>query len=731
MFTKAQLLTTTTVYRLGQPFKTPAVVMDTTELCWEQVDELPFPFSIVQDQVHIRYLLQPEDKVFGLGEQLGGLNRRGRQYRLYNTDEVFHVPEKIALYSSHPFIIIEGATLLGLLIDYPGEIILDIDFTERDVLILTITAPHFDLYVFQPSTTQKRLAQRYRLIQDYLHLVGAPYVPPKWAFGYQQCRWSYPDAETLKHIATQLRQHDIPCDVLYMDIDYMENYKVFTVDAQKFPEFEHFAAQLWQEGFKLVSIIDPGVKIEAGYSVYESGLAQQHFCLKADGEPFVGAAWPGLVHYPDFLNTATQNWWGQLHQPLLHAGIAGIWNDMNEPSIFFTEEALQQAMATVAAGTTIHNSWDYFALRDNFCGLEHHPQYYQSFYQRDPQGQLIPHQAVHNLYGLNMAQATLKAFAPNQRYFLLTRSSYIGSHRLAALWTGDNKSWWEHLLLNIKMLMSLNLCGFFYVGADIGGFGDHVSPELAIRWHQLGIFNPLFRNHSALGTRAQEPFAFDAQTCLAIKNSIECRYALLPYIYSEYMHCVQALTPFIAPLWLHFDTERSAEVEDQFFLGQALMVAPIYNAQSRGRYVYLPTTRWLHWNMSTYEQRQCQVYAPGDYYVRAPLEAIPLFIPENQLIMLTTPQHYIDERPLETLIILGLVTEKATVIYYHDDGVTLDYQQGLFSTLTVTVEQREGDYQVDYQLESCEQVAMTVEQVYCELYDAEGNMTRKHLSLDH
>ncbi|MBF0339066.1 MAG: DUF5110 domain-containing protein [Nitrospirae bacterium] len=723
MFKRSEILNFTTVYRLGSPLTTGMTTLPVNEDALEPVDAIGrFDCTIDETGLNLTYTLSPHDRVFGLGQTLGALNKRGKVYRLYATDDPVHTPDKECLYGSHPFVIVEGTETFGVFLDYPAEITIDIGFTQDDLLRIRMANRNIDIYVFAGQGLKPT-----DIVREFLTLTGTPYVPPKWAFGYHQSRWSYPDERSVTELAKMFRQKGFPCDAIYMDIDYMDGYKVFTINQERFGDFERFVASMKQDGFKLVPIIDPAVKVERGYGVCQEGMDNGHFCRSADGGLFVAAVWPGFAYLPDFHNQAARKWWGSLHKRFIEAGIEGFWNDMNEPSIFYTPQAVNELYDTVQYMR--QNGFDKEAL----TSMSNRPEYFEAIVHTDDAGNAVPHNAIHNLYGFNMAKATVEGFSeymPQQRYFLLSRSSCTGTHRLAGIWTGDNMSWWEHLLSHIRMLMSLNMAGFFYCGADIGGFGCNTYSELMIRWMQLGVFSPLCRNHSAMGTRYQEPWAFGHRAFGMMREAIRLRYALLPYTYSEYMRCVRELVPFISPL---FDT---TDVEDQFMYGNSIMVAPIHQPNARGRYVTLPSAkcdlerertrcdleqeknRWLLWRCSRYDARDVEVYAPGVYYIGAELGEMLIFIRENTLVTLTHPVDYIGQADCRSLTVIGFVTDKATFTLYDDDGRTLKYKEGCFSTLDIVIERAGDDYGIMLCSNEHEDVPITITEFLFEIYDA-------------
>ncbi|MBF0344770.1 MAG: DUF5110 domain-containing protein [Nitrospirae bacterium] len=709
MFKQTRISSLTTLYRLGKPLRTGMTVLPVEE---RSLDPIPtinhFDSTVDEKGLCLAQTLLPHDKVFGLGQTLGSLNKRGKLYRLYATDDPVHTPDKECLYGSHPFLIIVGANTFGLFLDYPGEIIIDIGFTDLDLLQIRINNCDIDIYVFEC----KRILD---IVREYLTVTGSPYVPPKWAFGYQQSRWSYPDESTILEIGKTFRQKGFPCDAIYMDIDYMDAYKVFTISEQRFKNFEGFVDLMKREGFRLVPIIDPAVKVEEGYNVYDDGVKKGFFCKSARDGLFFAAVWPGFAHLPDFHNNDVRKWWGSLHKRLLEAGIEGFWNDMNEPSIFYTPEAVSGFYDIVEQMR--HRGFD----REKIDFKSNRSEFFEDIVQTGDDGISVPHNRIHNLYGFGMAQATVEGFnqyRPGQRYLLLTRSSCTGVHRIAGIWTGDNMSWWEHLLSHIRMLMSLSMTGFFYSGADLGGFGCDTHAELMIRWMQLGVFSPLCRNHSAMGTRFQEPWAFGDKPFDIMREAMRLRYALLPYTYSEYMRCVRELEPFISPLIFHFDT---VDVEDQFMYGGSIMAAPVCQSNAKGRYVNLPSVRWLLWRFRRFDERDVAVYEPGVYYISAELDEMLIFIKENTLVSMTQPVDFIGHRTCKSLTVIGFVTDKATFTYYEDDGETFKYKDGSFSTLSITIEKEDDDYSIMLAKDEHADVPIEINELIFEIYDAQGH----------
>ncbi|MDD7326662.1 MAG: glycoside hydrolase family 31 protein, partial [Lachnospiraceae bacterium] len=395
------------------------------------------------------------------------------------------------------------------------------------------------------------------IVREFRGLTGKSYIPPLWAFGFGQSRWGYRTEDDVREVADRYEKAGVPLDSIYLDIDYMERYKDFTTDGEKFPDFRDFTAEMKKRGIRLVPIIDAGVKIEKGYDVYEEGVKNGYFCKKENGENFTAAVWPGRVHFPDFLNDDARKWFGDKYRFLLDQGIEGFWNDMNEPAIFYSDEHLKEVFEKIEdyKGKNLDIN-TFFEFKDLVGTIDNNPVDYRSFYHNF-HGKNIRHDKVHNLFGFYMTRAAGEAFdryrhdkGTDKRYLMFSRSSYIGMHRYGGVWTGDNKSWWSHILLAMQQMPGLNMSGFLYTGSDTAGFGDDTTEDLAMRWTEFSIFTPLFRNHSCDGTRKQEYYYFDdvregkdnpvkAHTDTRhiddFRKIVELRYALLPYIYSEFM----------------------------------------------------------------------------------------------------------------------------------------------------------------------------------------------------
>ena len=621
------------------------------------------------------YSMDKDDIVYGLGETNRGINKRGWRYTSDCTDDPNHTEDKHSLYGAHNFVIISGKETFGLFFDYPGKLTFDIGYTRQDAMRVSCENADLALYVIEGESA-------YDIVKQFRKIIGRSYIPPKFAFGFGQSRWGYKTKDDFRAVAENYRKNHLPLDMIYMDIDYMEAYKDFTLN-KDFDDFPAFVRELKDQHVRLVPIIDAGVKVEDGYDVYEEGVKNRYFCQREDGSDFVAAVWPGDTHFPDVLNPEARRWFGDKYRFLTDQGIEGFWNDMNEPAIFHSAEGLAEAkeMAAKFAGSGAAN-WDgslkseddavsVGQLGDKLRSLSNSPEDYARFYH-NVNGKRIRHDKVHNLFGFNMTRAAGEAFDridPDKRFLMFSRSSYIGMHRYGGIWTGDNMAWWSHILLCLKMMPSLNMCGFLYTGCDLGGFGADTTRDLLLRFLGLGIFTPLMRNHAALGTREQECYQFEDTD--DFRHMLGVRYRLLPYLYSEYMKAALNDDLYFKPLAFVYPKDAMAvRVEDQLMLGNEIMIAPVYEQNARGRYVYLPEemkfVKFLPDGSISEE-----ILDKGIHYVEIALNEAALFIRSGKCIPVADAAEYVDGIDMDSIRMIGY--EGAGYVLYDDDGVHKDY----------------------------------------------------------
>ncbi len=607
-------------YVYGTPFPTEAVVRSI------DVSSGKLPFFKTDDSGVFSYELSEDDIVYGLGEQIRGINKRGWQYVSWNYDNPNHHEDARSLYGSHNFIIISGKQTFGAFFDYAGEIEFDIGYTKRSEMKITPKTSDHIVYIITGDNEKD-------IVKQFRGLIGRSYIPPFWAFGYGQSRWGYKNEQDIREVAEQYKAAGIPLDSIYLDIDYMERYKDFTVDKERFSDLKKLSDDMKEQGIKLVPIIDAGVKIEDGYDVYEEGVKNNYFCKNADGGDFIGAVWPGRVHFPDFLNPEARKWFGNKYAVLTNLGIEGFWNDMNEPAIFYTEDRLIDTCTKIEKLTSENMGInEFFEFTGMVAGLNGNKGDYDKFYH-NVNGRMVKHSDVHNLYGMNMTRSAyeaLREICPEKRTLFFSRSSYIGAHRYGGIWQGDNKSWWSHILQSMQQLPALNMAGFLFIGSDTGGFGCDTTEDLMLRWLQYSLFTPLFRNHSALGTREQELYRFN--NVAAAAEMIKIRYCLIPYLYSEYLKAALNDEMMFKPLAFDFpDDETAKQVEDQLLLGNELMIAPIYKQNAFGRYVYLPEEMLLV-RMKSCDNYTTEILPQGHHYVDIALDELVFFIRKNKAI---------------------------------------------------------------------------------------------------
>ena len=629
-------------YVFGNPFETEAVVEKI-----KTVRGLPEYGDISADKgFSLSYIMDETDILLGLGEANRGINKRGYRYISNCTDDPVHTEDKSSLYGAHNFIVVSGEKPFGLFFDYPSKMTFDIGYTKSEVLAVSCGSADLYLYVIEGKNA-------YDIVKQFRKIIGKSYIPPKFAFGFGQSRWGYKTKEDFWNVLKGHRENHIPLDMIYMDIDYMQNYKDFTVNEENFPDFAETVREFKEEGVRLIPIIDAGVKMEEGYSVYEEGVEKGYFCKRGDGSDFAAAVWPGYTHFPDVLNREAREWFGSHYKFLIDQGIEGFWNDMNEPAIFYSPEGIKELKSYMREFIRAEKDTSLWELGDKVQGLANSADDYKRFYHCID-GKMVRHDKVHNLYGYNMTRAAGEAFkkiAPDKEFLLFSRSSYIGMHRYGGIWTGDNKSWWSHLLLNIKMMPSLNMCGFLYSGADLGGFGADATRDLVLRWLAFGVFTPLMRNHAAVGTRKQEAYQFENRD--EFRGIIETRYRLIPYLYDTYMKAAEENDMYFKPLAFEYPEDSfAAGVEDQLMIGQEIMTAPVYTQNAKGRYVYLPEEMML----VKFTKDNCyttEILEKGHHYVEVALYEVPVFIRKGKRIPVVRAAQCVEMIDMQTVEYIG------------------------------------------------------------------------------
>jgi alpha-glucosidase len=621
-------------------------------------------FAASPDALRLTQPLESDERVFGLGERTGSMNKRGQAFPIWNIDpHKGHDFRTVTMYTSIPFYLchsVADGRISGVLIDHTGRVEMDIGKSDARTLSATVAGDSLVVYFFTGPTA-------FDVQWQYSALTGRMPLPPRWAIGYHQCRWGYASAQNVLEVASQLRERRHPCDAIWLDIDYMNGYRNFTWDSNTFPHPEQMAAELHEQGLHLVTILDPGVKIDEQYAVYQQGLAEEMFCRMPDGSVFTGSVWPGACHFPDFSQQKVRRWWGDLYKRLLDTGVDGIWNDMNEPAL--TGWNVDEKRAVHLDSNTMPDQVVHEAGDDNTTS---------------PDGQRISHQFFHNAYGMEMARSTyngLSRLRPDSRPFVLTRSGTAGMQRYAALWTGDNWSRWQDIAMAIPMCLNISMSGVPFVGVDIGGFWESSNGELLVRFAQLGALLPFCRNHSAITTARQEPWAFGEPYESAFRTALETRYRLLPYLYTLFREASRSGAPVIRPLYYHYpQDEQACDREDELLIGDSLLSAPIYEPGVTSRRVYLPEGAWFDfWSGQEYP-------GAGWSELPAPLARWPFLIRGNSILPTGPLMQHTGELPTDPLTLTCYMTANGLANFklYEDDGSSLAYRAGSFAETRIT-----------------------------------------------
>jgi len=602
--------------------------------------------SFQGDGFRLRKAMPQDAHYFGLGDKTGSLDRRGSAYTLWNTDAYGYGTATDPLYKSIPFIIglDEKGGSFGLFLDNGWRSFFDFGKSERDAFAFGAEGGPVDYYVMAGACPKD-------IVQDYAWLTGTAPLAPLWSLGFQQSRWSYMSQGEVKGIADRLRADRIPADVVWMDIDYQDRNRPFTVNTKAFPDLPGLVRDLAAEKMHLVVITDLHVASapNQGYAPYDSGVAADIFLKKPDGSLYVGAVWPGASVFPDFSRTKARDWWGTQFRDFVGMGVSGFWNDMNEPAIFLTPTKTMPL--------------------DVQHGIEE-----PGFAPRT-----ASHAEMHNLFGMLNARATYEGvlkLAPERRPFVMTRASYAGGQRYAVTWTGDNSSSWAHLNLSTTQLVSLGLSGFAYAGADIGGFaGDPPSSELLTRWIQVGAFNPIFRDHYQKGKAEQEVWVHGAEHEAIRRRAIEERYRLMPYLYALADENSRTGLPLMRPVFLEYPAvvgkgDHLGGTETQFLLGTDLLIAPPPTGESPAPYsINLPGPGWYdYWTGHRIDDIRTSETPRLD---RLPVFVRPGAILPRQPLVQSTGE--IPRGPLELAIYPG---SDCRGTLYLDDGVSFGYQRG-------------------------------------------------------
>ena len=602
-------------------------------------DEQGLSTSWVNESVTTYKKMQEGEHFIGLGEKTGPLDRRGNAYTNWNSDTYAYTTNQDPIYSTIPFYIgVHHNVNYGIFMDNTWQS--DFNFGASNDRFASFGAKggEMNYYVIY----HKQLAD---IITSYTNLTGRMKLPPMWSLGYQQNRYSYyPESEVLR-IAESLREKQIPADGITLDIHYMDKYKVFSWDANRFPDPSAMTKKLNNMGFKVTLIVDPGIKVEKGYGVYDRGVKEDIFAKYADGSYYTGQVWPGWCHFPDFTDPKGRAWWGTELKKYAAEGISGIWNDMNEFSTWGQK----------APDNILFNN----------------------------EGKTAAHPQIHNVYGLEMIRASYegyKAARDNKRPFILTRSGYAGLQRYAAMWTGDNRAENDHMLLGVRLMNSLGLSGVPFSGMDIGGFTGGASPSLYARWMQIGAFNPYMRNHSGINSKASEPWAYGEEVLEITRNYINLRYKLLPYLYSSFYDATQTGKPIMRSLaidYTHDDNIYNGLYENQYMFGGSFLVFPFDGVTNFGK-LYFPAGKW--YDLYTGQVQQGNQKIGLDLGI----SKLPVYVKESSIIPMQALIQNTTEKPADTLYVhvyKGDIHNK--FVYYEDDGESFGYEKGDFYKRTI------------------------------------------------
>jgi len=598
-------------------------------------DDPSFSISWDGDEVTNYKKLHDHERFLGLGEKTQHLDKRGHQFTNWNTDFFGYQAESDPIYASLPFYLgVKEEMPYGVFLDNSSRTTFNFGCSNDRFSFFRADKGLLDYYFFFTGNIAGILTQ-------YTQLTGRHQMPPMWSLGFQQCRYSYyPDTEVLR-IAKTFREKGIPGDVIYLDIHYMQDYKVFTWNEKTFSHPKELLEELKALGFKVVVILDPGIKVEAGYEPYDSALADNLFAMYPDGSPYSGEVWPGWCHFPDYTKQETREWWAQRVSELRDLGVTGFWNDMNEPA------AWGQKM----------------------------PDLIQFHYE----GQGASHKEARNIYGMQMTRATQEGLVkskPQERPFVLTRAAFAGSQRYCAIWTGDNCSSNDHLLLGAKLVSNLGLGGMAFAGNDVGGFIGDCWPDLYIRWIQVGAFTPLFRMHTMINSKTSEPWSYGEEATEIGMNYIKLRYQLMAYMYSHFHEYTRSGLPIIRSLaidhwkeWQIFDFKY----DSQFFCGQSLLICPIEGGKEFIK-LYLPVGIW-------YDFFNDKILNGNiEYLLEYPKDKLPIFAKAGNLVIQNNVGQHTGELDFSFIAIHVYNSDFAgdTFAYYMDDGMTTDHEKSIF-----------------------------------------------------
>ncbi|MFH6604932.1 glycoside hydrolase family 31 protein [Maribacter algicola] len=588
--------------------------------------------------VKMSKIAQNSESFYGMGDKATHFNLKGKRVNNWCTDQYAYGKDQEPLYKAIPFYIgLHNNKAYGVFFDNTFRSYFDFAHERRNVTSFWADGGEMNYYFFYGP-------QMSEVVRAFTNLTGTPELPPMWAMGYHQSKWSYFPEKNVKEIAAKFRQLNIPCDAIYLDIDYMDGFRCFTWDKKKFPDPKRMIGELNKDGFKTVVMIDPGIKVDRDYWVYQEAIENDYFCKRADGPYMRGKVWPGECNFPDFTNPEVREWWAELYKEFMaEIGVHAVWNDMNEP-------AVMEVPTKTAPLDTRHNF----------------------------DGHRCSHRKAHNIYGMQMVRATyegVKKYVYPKRPFVITRAAFAGTQRYSSTWTGDNVATWEHLWIANVQVQRMNISGYSFVGSDIGGFAEQPNGELFARWVQLGVFHPFCRVHSSGDHGDQEPWSFGKEVTDIVRKFIEIRYQLLPYLYTMFWRYTTAGTPMLQPL-VHYDQEdiQTHFRTDEFIFGKHILVCPVQEPNAKGRRMYVPRGKWYdYWNNELIEGGK-------EMWVEADLDTMPLFVKAGAILPKYPVQQYVGELKIKELVLevyYKLGEERSLVYEDAQDGY--EYKKGQYS----------------------------------------------------
>ncbi len=582
------------------------------------------------------------ESYYGLGDKPVHLNLKGKRFENWVTDSYAYGKDTDPIYKTIPFYTgLHHKKAYGIFFDNTFRSFFDFAHERKTVTSFWAQGGEMNYYfIYGPKMSD--------VVANYTDLTGKPHqLPPMWALGYHQCKWSYYPESKVKEVTSKFRELQIPCDAIYLDIDYMEGFRCFTWNKKYFPDPKRMVKELSDDGFKTVVIIDPGIKIDNEYSVFKEALDKDYFCKRADGPYMKGKVWPGECYFPDFTNPEVRDWWSGLFKELIEdTGVRGVWNDMNEPAVM--------EVPNKTFPDDVRHNYD-----GNYCS----------------------HRKAHNVYGMQMARATyqgLKKFAYPKRPFVITRAAYSGTQRYTSSWTGDNVATWEHLWIANVQAQRMAMSGFSFAGSDIGGFAEQPDGELFARWIQLGVFHPFCRTHSSGDHGEQEPWMFGDEITGIVKKFIELRYQLLPYLYTSFWQYLDEGIPMIKSLVLYDQEDVQTHYRtDEFIFGDKIFVCPIIEPNSKGRRLYLPKGNWYnYWSNKLVKGGQ-------EMWVDADIDSLPIFVKEGAIIPKYPIQQFVDEKEFDEITLdVYYKKGKENSLLFDDAHDGYDYTKGRYSLRT-------------------------------------------------